>query len=118
MKMATHSEEQSLRRKANINTRPISKIARILSVFLTGASFNRFEAERIGDHCLHSTISDLTNRHGLNFKRQNERVPNHWGKPCTVVRYSLPESERQKALAVMKWLTRKSDISDGEEGDE
>jgi|GEM_PF-4307561 len=40
------------------------------------------------------TISELANRHGLAFTRQPERVPNRWGKHCTVTRYSLPESDQ------------------------
>ncbi len=113
MKKATHSKEQSRPRKANHSTKPLSKAARVLSAFMTGASLNRFEAERIGDHCLHSTVSVFKNKYCLNFERKNERVPNHWGKPCTVVRYRLPESERQKGLAVMRLLCRKNDVCDG-----
>ena len=81
-----------------------SKIARVLAYMLNDGSLQRFEAERLGDHCLHSTISSLANGYGLKFQRQLERVPNHWGEPCTVTRYTLPASEHGRASAVLDML--------------
>jgi len=107
MKKATRPEEQSRPRKADATTEGPSKIARILAYLLTGASLNRFEAERIGDHCLPSTISDLAHKHGLIFQRQQERVPNRWGAPCTVTRYSLPPNQHKRARAVLITLSYK-----------
>ncbi|WP_312976683.1 hypothetical protein [Stutzerimonas nitrititolerans] len=83
-----------------------SKISRILAHLLTGASINRFEAEDLGDHCLNSTISILANRLGLPLLRYWEKVPNRWGKPCRVIRYSLPETAHYEARAVMAHLNR------------
>src|SRR5690606_1206022 len=83
-----------------------SKIARILAHLMAGASINRFEAEYLGDHCLPSTIAVLANRHGLLVARQSESVPNRWGKPCAVPRYSLPECEHGKARNVLAYLNR------------
>lgn len=105
MKKATRSEEQSRPCKANNTTKPPSKIARILKHLLTGASLNRFEAERIGDHCLNSTIAVLSNKYNLTIQRKSERVPNGWGDPCIATRYNLPESQRQVANVVMLALT-------------
>ena len=84
-----------------------SKIARILEALISGVSLNRFEAERLGDHCLPSTIAVLANTHCLTFQRQPEKVPNRWGKPCPVTRYRLPESEHKRARAVLALLSRK-----------
>lgn len=84
-----------------------TKIARVLAHLLTGASVNRFEAERLGDHCLPSTVAVLANRHGLGFQRQPEKVPNRWGKPCPVTRYSLPTSEHDKARKVLALVNRR-----------
>lgn len=106
MKKATRSEEQSSPRKADSTTKAPSKTARILSHLLAGASLNRFEAERLGDHCLNSTISALANVYLLSFKRQPERVPNRWGAPCNVTRYSLPPSEYKRACAVLASMKR------------
>lgn len=84
-----------------------SKIARVLAHLLNSGALNRFEAERIGDHCLHSTISALANGYGLSFKRTPEKVTTHWGQPCDVIRYALPRTEHRRARAVLVLLTRK-----------
>ncbi|MBI6947096.1 hypothetical protein [Pseudomonas koreensis] len=83
-----------------------TKISRVLEHMLNDGSLIRFEAERLGDHCLHSTISSLANGYGLQFDRQLERVPNHWGEPCTVTRYTLPVSERCRARNVLLMLCK------------
>ncbi|MFJ3368938.1 hypothetical protein [Pseudomonas sp. NPDC086251] len=83
-----------------------TKISRVLEFMLQDRSLNRFEAERLGDHCLHSTISSLANGYGLKFERQLEHVPNHWGEPCTVTRYTLPASERRRARNVLLMLNK------------
>ena len=83
-----------------------TKISRVLEHMLNDGSLIRFEAERLGDHCLHSTISSLANGYGLQFDRQLERVPNHWGEPCTVTRYTLPESERARAHNVLLMMCK------------
>lgn len=101
MKKATRPEEQSRPRKADSSTAAPTKIARILAHQLAGASINRFEAEDLGDHCLNSTIAKLANDYGLEFQRHPEKVPNRWGKPCQVTRYSLPASEHDKARKVL-----------------
>lgn len=78
----------------------------ILAYFLTDASLNGIEAEPLGDHCLNSTIAELANRHGVTFKRMPEKVPNRWGKPCRVTRYSVPATEREHANAILATLKR------------
>jgi len=118
MKKATYSEEQSRPGKANSTTVPLTKNARVLQVFLGGGSLNRFEAERIGDHCLNTTISTLSNGYGLAFVRVWERVPTRWGAFTSVVRYSLPVSEHEKAWILMRLLTRGHTDSRGGKGDE
>jgi len=106
MKNTTHLGEQSRPRKTDCCTKPPSKMARILLHLLTGASLNRFEAERLGDHCLNSTIATLANRNGLLISRKPEKVPNRWSKPCNVIRYSLPPGERHLASDILARLIR------------
>lgn len=55
-------------------------------------SLNRFEAERIGDHCLHSTVADLRND-GHNIFAQWEVVETRF-KPTRVKRYFLLRGTR------------------------
>ena len=81
-----------------------NKIARVLEHLLYDGSIQRFEVERLSDHCLHSTISSLSNGYGLKFERQLERVPNYWAEPCTITRYTLPISERRRASNVLLML--------------
>ena len=118
MKKATHSEEQGSQSQAQhitstspadlLRTAP-TKIARVLEYQVFSGSLNRFEAERdVGDHCLHSTISSLAHGYGLTFKRTSEKVPNRWGQPCDVTRYSLPASEHTKARAVLAMLCKRA----------
>ena len=111
MKKATRSEKQGSQSQGENNSTSQgmapSKIARVLGHLLHTGPLHRFEAERIGDHCLNSTISDLANDHGLTFERTREKVPNHWGQPCDVIRYSLPSSEHRRAQRVLDMLSRK-----------
>lgn len=51
----------------------------ILTVLRSGQSLNRFEAEHLGDHCLHSTISTLRDK-GYKFHDEWEWVPTRFGE--------------------------------------
>lgn len=85
-------------------TRKPGKQARILLVFYQGRSLHRFDAERIADHCLHSTISALSNRHGLVFDRQWVKVPDRFGTQTSVIQYRLAGSSREKAARLLnRW---------------
>jgi hypothetical protein len=81
-----------------------TKIARILAHLMKNVSLNRFEAELLGDHCLHSTISRLSNDHGLLFRRHPESVPNGWGQSCRVTRYKLADEQQKLAENVLALL--------------
>ncbi len=49
---------------------------------------NRFEATKVGDWCLNTTISILRKK-GINILDEFERVPTRWGKDTHVKRYRL-----------------------------
>ncbi|WP_457788337.1 hypothetical protein [Pseudomonas sp. PL-6] len=88
-----------------------TKLTRVLEYFASGGSLNRFEAERLGDHCLNSTIAVLSGQYALNFIRQREKVPNRFGTDTPVIRYRLNENEQQRAgqlLAVLKGKGRRA----------
>ncbi|MEQ9002332.1 MAG: hypothetical protein RIE74_02085, partial [Pseudomonadales bacterium] len=59
---------------------------------LLHGSLNRFEAERIGDHALNSTISILRAK-GYPIVSQAEKVATRFGRKVRVLRYSIPKSE-------------------------
>ena len=103
MKMPATPEGMTGRHSRN-NT----KLSRILGLFVAGRTLNRFEAEPLGDHCLNSTVSTLANSHGLTFTRMPEKVPNRFGSKTHCMRYSLPESERGKARALLARLERRN----------
>jgi hypothetical protein len=64
-----------------------NKESTILAIMRSGHSLDRFEAERLGDHCLHSTISTLRSK-GYLFHDAWEWVPTRFGKEVHVKRYS------------------------------
>jgi len=55
---------------------------------LRHGSLNRFEAERMGDHCLPTTIAELRSE-GHVIDGEWEEVPTRFGKSCRVKRYRL-----------------------------
>lgn len=71
----------------NSNVKKATKKATILALLGT-RSLNRFEAAHHGDHCLHSTISDLRSDGHLIYA-QWEEVPNRFGGSTRVKRYRL-----------------------------
>lgn len=55
---------------------------------LRDRSLNRFEAERMGDHCLPSTVAALR-EDGYIIHDAWEEVPTRFGRTCRVKRYRL-----------------------------
>ena len=111
MKKATPSFPESSPSQANDTTTPAkrkTKLCRILEHFVNGGSLNRFEAERLGDHCLNSTIAALCGNYGLAFIRVDERVPNRFGSETRVTRYRLPDSEMERAGKVLSRVSKAS----------
>lgn len=93
-------------------TEPVSKIHCILRVLVGGKSLNRFEAERFHDHCLHSTISALSNDYGIKIHRHYETVPCVRGrKQVPVKRYWLNKADPENVNAarnLMAYFERKA----------
>tara|TARA_R110002124_G_scaffold101397_1_gene248923 strand:+ start:3231 stop:3581 length:351 start_codon:yes stop_codon:yes gene_type:complete len=109
MKKATPSFPESSPSQANDTTatpKRKTKLSSVLEHFVNGGSLNRFEAERLGDHCLNSTIASLCGTYGLAFIRVDERVPNRFGSETRVTRYSLPESELERAGKVLSRVSK------------
>ncbi len=93
MRTATRSEKQGIHSDGPttaVTDHPPSKIARFLRNLQNDGSLNSFEAEQVYNQCLNSTISDLSNHHGLIFQVPPEKVPSNWDQPCDVTRHSLP----------------------------
>ncbi len=94
-KNAPETEAQGKKRHAANNT----KLRRILGHLLHG-SLNRFEAEPLGDHCLHTTVSSIQKR-GVPIARHFEEVPTRFGTTTRVCRYWVAVSDREKARALL-----------------
>ena len=71
-----------------------NKLENILIQFLDGHTLNRFEAEKLNDHCLNSTVATL-GKFGILIDRKFEIVPCLGGKATiSLKRYWLkPEPE-------------------------
>jgi hypothetical protein len=86
--------------ETNIARRPPNKVETILRLFAAGRYLNRFDAERVGDHVLPSTISEIQSRYGLIFARAMETVPGRYGLPRKCARYWLPPERRPRATEI------------------
>lgn len=65
----------------------LNKECTILAILMSSPrGLNRFEAEPLGDHCLHSTIATLRSK-GYLFHDEWESVPTRFGKTVRVKRY-------------------------------
>lgn len=71
---------------------------------LTRQSLTQLEALRLyGETCLHSTISDLYNNHGLIFKRRTEPHRHQHGGLAHFTRYTLERDSMEAAHALLKF---------------
>jgi len=74
--------------------------------FAKGKTLNRFQAEPLGDHCLHTTISDLQRKYPINFDRQTIKVPNRFGTLTSVKEYWLEDENLRKAKLYFGLITQ------------
>lgn len=77
------------------NNRSDFKWRRILKVLASGAELTRFDAEKIGDHALNSTVSTL-GRMGVRISREPIEVEGRFGT-IHCKRYWLEPSDRRHA---------------------
>ena len=80
---AAHNEENAPNKTLR---RHDTKESTILAIMRAGQSLNRFEAERLGDHCLPSTIATLRSK-GYQFTDEWEWVKTSFNKEVHVKRY-------------------------------
>ena len=92
MSSNTKKPPQSARTQG-ANNKSVSKNNTILNALVEG-SLTRFDAEQLGDHCLPSTISGLSNQHGLEFPRRLVKVPTRFGVETSVMEYTTSEDDK------------------------
>lgn len=76
-----------------------TKAGRVLLALCAG-SLHRFEAERLGDHTLPSTISRLEG-YGVPIERKPLSVPTRFGRRARVMSYWVPASARADVRAMV-----------------
>jgi len=84
----------------NTNTNTKGKLNAMLRLFADGERLHRFQAERIGDHCLPTSVSDLQIKHLIKFSRERVKVPNRFGSGTSVCEYWLEGDQLQKAREI------------------
>lgn len=62
----------------NLNPKRIKKIDRVEAALKQPAGLNRFEAERIGEHALNSTVAVIRERYGNRLVQEWETVPTRY----------------------------------------
>ena len=92
MNSNTKKPPQSARTQG-ANNKTVSKNNTILNALVEG-SLTRFDAERLGDHCLPSTISALSIQHGLEFPRRWIKVPNRFGGETLCKEYTTSDEDK------------------------
>jgi hypothetical protein len=85
----------------------MSKIATALSFLLNGYSFNRFEVEHLGDHCLPSVFGALANKYVLTVIRTPEQIPICFGSETRVARSLSPPFEHDRAQQMFSMLKKR-----------
>lgn len=83
------------------------KIARILHALATRDGLHRFEAMRLHDTALNSTVSTLRNHYGVRIDGEPITVAAYRGKGSRLVRYSIDfERDQRNAEKVLALLTQ------------
>ena len=72
----------------------ITKLDRVIEAMEQPHGLNRFEGERIGDHCLNSTVAVIRTMYGARLHQEWETVPTRYNPDgVRVYRYwLLPEA--------------------------
>ena len=71
-----------------------SKEFTIIQHLLLGNSLHRFEAEALGDHCLHSTISIIARKYNLVIPRKWVKVSTRFNITTQVKSYWLSTEDK------------------------
>jgi hypothetical protein len=79
-----------------------TKLRRVLGELARGNSLHRFQAERIGDYTLHSTVCKIQ-EYGIRVEREWITVPGYGGHQMRVCRYWLNAENAERACALLGW---------------
>ena len=79
-----------------------TKLKRVLAELARGRALTRFDAERLGDHVLNSTV-DKIQEHGILVSRRWIEVPGYGGHATRCCLYWLDEPNRERAGVLLGW---------------
>lgn len=83
-------EQGEVCKAINLNPKRTKKIDRVIAALEQPHGLNRFEAERIGEHCLNSTVAVIRESYGDKLIQQWETVPTRYCETgVRVLRYWL-----------------------------
>ena len=98
--------KDSERRKPT-TIRPGTKLHAIASALARGRRLDCFMAVReFHDYVLRTTISELSNRHGVEIFRTVKRVPGYTGSPVDCVEYRASEDGAKQLARLLGWACR------------
>lgn len=87
-----------------------TKTERILEAFVRGEKLHRFNAFIYRETCLHSTVSLLQNRYGIQFARKTIKVSRQ-GDMVNVTLYWLPYSSVEQAHKVLTEMRERRGVN-------
>lgn len=87
-----------------------TKTERILEAFVRGEQLHRFNTFTYRETCLHSTVSLLQNKYGVQFARKTIRV-NRQGDMVNVTLYWLPYSSFEQAHEVLTEMRERRGVN-------
>lgn len=79
----------------------LGKEESMLIHFAQGKRLHRFSAERLADHCLPTTVSDLQRKYSITFSRVWVEVQNRFNRPTRVKLYFLEGENLSKAQGIV-----------------
>ena len=90
-------------------SRKLTKTLKIFAVLASGASLNRFQAEIIGDHALHSTVSTIQKKYGVTIKRKFINVKTRFTEKTPVCKYWIAPDAQASArdIVLNEFVVRK-----------
>lgn len=86
--------------QSNSNNKP-GKLISILGHFARGKRLHRYQAEKLGDHCLHTSVSGLQLKHHIRFSRRRVKVPNRINIMTCVMLYWLEGKDLEQAREIV-----------------
>lgn len=93
-KAASPLQGQQAAQQTTLKPKSSTKIDRVIAALHHPHGLNRFEAERIGEHCLNSTVAEIRAMYGNRLTQQWETVVSRFcARGVRVLRYWLTEAD-------------------------